>query len=115
MNDLLPKKYPQDVCHQEDQAHIGGEPLRVLGPADVPVLGDVGHHTTEHHGTSGDPQNQAVKHGHDLLEHLIFHVEMLSAKISPLAVTGSVETTIRCLPSAGLLYRLLQRENIRVY
>lgn len=114
-NDLLPKKYPQDVRHQQDQAHIGGEPLCVLGPADVPVLGDVGHHATKHHGTSGDPQNQAVKHGHNLLQHLIFHVEMLSAKIGPLAVGGSAETTRRCLPSAALLYRLLQRENIRDY
>ena len=41
-NNSSPEEYPQDVCHQENQAHIGGEPLCVLGPADVSVLGDVG-------------------------------------------------------------------------
>lgn len=70
---MLPEEYPEDVCHQEHQAHVGGEALCILGPADVSVLGDVGHHPAEHHGTGGDPRHQAVKHGHDLVEHLIFH------------------------------------------
>lgn len=80
---LIPKEDPQDVGHQQDQAHVGREPLCVLGPADVPVLGDVGHHPAEHHGPGGDPRHQAVKHAHDLLKRLIFHVRMLSTATQP--------------------------------
>lgn len=75
-NDVSPEEYPQDVSHQQDQAHIGGEPLCILGPADVPVLRDVRYQPTKHHGPGCDPRNQVVKHGHNLLKHLIFHVQL---------------------------------------
>lgn len=84
-NSLLPEQYPEDVSHQQDQAHVGREALCVLGPADVSVLGDVGHHSTEHHSTSSDPRHQRVKHGHHLLEHLIFHDRLLLAGSDALA------------------------------
>lgn len=72
----LPEEYPQDVGHQEDQTHVRGEALRVLGPADVPVLGHVGHQPAEHHGPGRDPRHQVLKHGHDLVERLIVHVQL---------------------------------------
>lgn len=77
------EEYPQDVCHQEDQAHIGGEALCILRAADVSVLGDVGHHPTKHHGTSSHPRHQRVDHGHNLVKHFIFHVELLYAVYPP--------------------------------
>lgn len=70
---LLPEEYPEDVCHEEHQAHVGREALGILGPADVSVLRNVRNHPAEHHGTGGDPGYQAVEYGHDLVEHLVLH------------------------------------------
>lgn len=72
----VPEQDSQDVGHQQHQAHVGGEALRVLGPVDVSVLRDVGHHPAEHDGTRGDPRHQRAEHGHNMLERLILHVQL---------------------------------------
>ena len=45
-----PKEDPECVGHDESQADVEAEPLRVMGPLDVQVLGDVRHHSAKYHG-----------------------------------------------------------------
>lgn len=87
------EEYPEDVSHQKDQAHICGEALSVLGPADVSVLRDVGHQSPENHGTSSHPSYQAVKHGHNLIKHLILHLQMTPRRCE-VTSPGLIDTRI---------------------
>ena len=45
-----PEDDPQSVGHQQRQTHEHGEALRGLLGLNLEVLGDVGHHSSKHHG-----------------------------------------------------------------